>query len=169
MGLATRLAEAIAQFLEPLPGSLIVFLLAAFPILELRGSIPFGIGVLGMGWPAALFYSLLGNIVIVPLIWRLFARLEHFGRRWGRLARYLDRLYERTHRRTRHRIETYEEIAVFFLVALPIPGAGAWTGALIVHVFDLPRHKSFWVIAAGLVASGLLVTAATVTGIRFFT
>lgn len=154
----------LADVLSPFPDWLVVLIVAMLPIMELRGSIPLGIGVLGMPWPLVLTLSIVGNLVVIPFIWWLLQPIEDLIRRWPRAARRLDRIYSRTRRRSRKRIETYEELALFAVVVIPLPGTGAWTSALLAHLFDLPRVKAFWFIAAGILVAGLLFTMAMVTG-----
>ena len=169
MTVATALGEWLANLLDPFPNWLIILFVSMLPVLELRGSIPLGIGFLGMDWPTVLVLAIIGNLIVVPFIWWLLQPIEDLIRRWTWAGRQIDRLYHRTRHRSRKRIETYEELALFLFVAIPLPGTGAWTGALIAHLFDLPRFKSFWVIALGVLAAGIVVTAATLTGIGLFT
>jgi len=52
-------------------------------------------------------------------------------------------------------------IALAALVAIPLPGTGAWTGALIAWMLGLSRWKSFIAIAAGVVIAGFIVLLAS--------
>ena len=47
------------------------------------------------------------------------------------------------------------------LVAIPLPGTGAWTGALVAAMLDLQLKRAFPAIAVGVAVAGLIVTTAT--------
>lgn len=47
------------------------------------------------------------------------------------------------------------------LVAVPLPGTGAWTGALVAAMLDMQLKRAFPSIALGVAAAGLIVTMAT--------
>ena len=46
-------------------------------------------------------------------------------------------------------------------MAIPLPGTGAWTGALVAAMLDMQLKRAFPAIAAGVVVAGLIVTIAT--------
>lgn len=56
-------------------------------------------------------------------------------------------------------IEKYGYLGLFLFVAIPLPGTGAWTGALIAAVLEMNRKKSFLVIAIGVFVAGLIMMA----------
>ena len=55
----------------------------------------------------------------------------------------------------------YEFWGLLLLVAIPLPGTGAWTGALVAAMLDMQLKRAFPAIAAGVVVAGLIVTIAT--------
>jgi uncharacterized membrane protein len=61
-------------------------------------------------------------------------------------------------------IERYEEIGLMAFVAIPLPGTGAWTGALIAFLFGLDFKKSLLVIAIGVLIAGVIVTSLCLLG-----
>ena len=51
----------------------------------------------------------------------------------------------------------YELLGLCILVAIPLPGTGAWTGALVASVLRLRLKTAFPAIALGVVIAGVLV------------
>lgn len=45
--------------------------------------------------------------------------------------------------------------------AIPLPGTGAWTGALVADVLDIRMRTALPAIAAGVVIAGCITTAVT--------
>lgn len=165
MSFAQDVARWIAQLLDPFPDWLIVMLVSMLPVAELRGGIPLGILFLGMPWWTVYILAVVANIAVVPVIWWVLGPVERLLRHIGFMDRFLTWLFERTRRKSTKHIEAYEELGVFLFVAVPLPGTGAWTGALIAYLFDLPRRKTLFVIAAAVAVAGLLVLALIQGGI----
>ncbi len=145
--------QDVARSLDFLPDFIVVAILAASPVLEVRGSIPVAAVVFDMPWAEAFTWSLLGNLAVLPPLWAALPHVEALLRRAEWAARTLDRIFARTRSRSIRRIETYEEAAVFFLVAVPLPGSGLWTGILAAYVFGLQKRKSWPFLFAGAVVA----------------
>ncbi|MDR1928160.1 MAG: small multi-drug export protein [Oscillospiraceae bacterium] len=147
------LAQAAAHWLDLLTA----FCMSMLPVLELRGGIVFA-AARGIPFVLAFLVCLLGNILPIPFILlflrRVFAFLERF-RYTARLVRWL----ERKARKKEGKLQKYELLGLFLLVAIPLPGTGAWTGALVAVVFDIQIRKSFPVIALGVLAAGCVMAA----------
>ena len=58
-------------------------------------------------------------------------------------------------------VEKYEFIGLMILVAIPLPGTGAWTGALVATVMELEFKKSILAIFLGVIIAAIIVTAIT--------
>ena len=54
-------------------------------------------------------------------------------------------------------IEKYGYWGLFLFVAIPLPGTGAWTGALIAAMLDMDKKKSFLAIALGVAGAGIIM------------
>ena len=52
-------------------------------------------------------------------------------------------------------------IALSLFVALPVPGTGAWTGALVASLFNLPRKTSFLAVLLGVLLCGVIMSLAS--------
>ncbi len=146
---------------------LVVFLLSLLPFIELRGSIPYGI-FHGLNPILVFFISICGNILPVPFLILFLEDVEKFLRRWGRISRALDWLFERTYARADKKIRRWEYLGLIFFVAIPLPGTGAWTGSLIAYLFKMGVKKSTLMIFVGVVIAGLIVSAVSFYGLKLF-
>ncbi|MGI5970361.1 MAG: COG2426 family protein [Oscillospiraceae bacterium] len=129
------------------------------PVLELRGAIPFGIS-LGLSDNAAFFASLIGNMIpVIPII-LLIRQIFAWLRRYPKLSATIDRLEKRAHIKGRVAMK-YRMWGLFILVAIPLPGTGAWTGALIAGVLEMRLRDSLIAIFFGVLLAGVIVLLAT--------
>lgn len=137
---------------------ILIFLMSMLPVWELRGSIPVAIYKYGMTPFEAFFWAFLGNffagaLLVLTLDWiarKIIARVEFLQRIYRKVS-------ERTETKHREKIEKLAEVGIFVLVALPLPGTGAWTGALAATVFELKKLPSILSIGLGLIACGAIV------------
>lgn len=158
----------LVQWLDVLPPALAVILLAMSPVGEVRLAIPVAILYYGMGWAEAFTWSLLGNFAIVPLLHWVYPAVERGLRRWGPLDRAIERIYAKTRRKHSQRVLRYEEYAIFLFIATPIPGTGAWSGALVAYVFGIPFKAAVRFYYAGIVAACFLTAFLVEAGVWGF-
>jgi uncharacterized membrane protein len=137
----------------------IVLLVSVAPISELRGAIPLALAR-GAPVPAAFFLALTGNLVVIPLVLLCLRLGESWIRRVPAGARLLDWLFGRVRRHERL-IRRYGPLGLALLVAIPLPGTGAWTGAIAAHVLSIPPRRALVPIAAGVMIAGVLVLLAS--------
>lgn len=135
------------------------FFMAMLPVVELRGAIPFGVAA-GLHPLMAMAAAMLGNLVPVPLILLLLRRVFRWLRHVPRLGGWIDRLERRAHLKGR-KVRKYRLLGLVLLVAVPLPGTGAWTGALVADVLDIRMRTALPAIALGVVIAGAAVTAMT--------
>lgn len=134
------------------------FLLAMVPVVELRGALPLG---MARGLPvwAAYIAAVLGNLFPVPFILLLVRRVFALVRRVPWLGERVDALERRAHLKGRT-VRKYRLFGLVLLVALPLPGTGAWTGALVADVLDIRARHALPAIALGVLTAGGIVAAA---------
>ncbi|MDR2501997.1 MAG: small multi-drug export protein [Oscillospiraceae bacterium] len=137
---------------------IVTFLSSMVPIIELRGAIPYGV-MSGLPIWISAVVAIFGNILPVPFI-ILFARriLDWMKTKSLRLCRLAGRLENRARSK---RLYKGELLGLFLFVAIPLPGTGAWTGALIAAVLSLRLKYAFPVIAAGVAAAGVIIALLT--------
>lgn len=143
------------------------FLISMVPVIELRGGLPYGIA-LDLPYPLALTAAVVGNMVPVPFIIvyirRVFAWLrKHFEKLDGLITT----LEQKAHVKGRV-VQKYSAIGLCLLVAIPLPGTGAWTGALVAAMLDMRLKKAVPTILLGVLIAAGIMTAVTFGVIRAF-
>lgn len=131
-----------------------LFCISMMPIVELRGGIPAG-AAMGLPFWAVYLTCVLGNLLPVPFL-ILFAKkvLEKLSI-LPRIGGFFQKLINRADEKAA-KIGQYEKWGLFVLVAIPLPGTGAWTGSLVAAVLRMRTLQAFLVIAAGVLVSGLI-------------
>ena len=148
-------------FINTFLGKIIsTFFISMVPVIELRGAIPIGTG---MGLPLwlAIFVSIIGNMVPVPFIIVFIRKIfEWMRKKLPKLDGLVSKLEARAdkHKGT---VLKYEFWGLFILVAIPLPGTGAWTGALVAAMMDMRLKKAVPAIFLGVVTAGIVVAFAT--------
>ena len=94
---------------------------------------------------------------IIVYIRRIFLWLR---RRFPKLNRLVDQLERKAHLKGR-KVSKYKYLGLFVFVAIPLPGTGAWTGALAAAFLDMPLRRALPSIFLGVVTAGLIMTLAT--------
>ena len=139
---------------------LLTMVVSMIPVIELRGGIPFGVAA-GLPVWAALLAAVIGNLIPVPFIIVYIRRIFLWMRR--RLPRFggmIDRLEAKAHLKGQ-KVKKYQYFGLALFVAIPLPGTGAWTGALAAAFLDMRLRKAFPSVVAGVVVAGVLVSAIT--------
>ena len=132
------------------------------PVVELRGGIPFGTA-LGLNRWLALLAAVAGNMLPAPLIIVYIRRvLLWLRRRFPRLQRLVDTL-ERKANLKGEAVERFQSLGLYILVAVPLPGTGAWTGALVAAFLNLRLRRALPPIFLGVVTAGMIITFLTRT------
>ena len=72
----------------------------------------------------------------------------------------IDRLEARSVRKA-VAVKKYRLWGLLLLVAVPLPGTGAWTGALVADLLDIRLKHAFPVIAIGVLIAGAIMSAVT--------
>ena len=139
---------------------LITILTAMIPVIELRGAIPAGTAAGLEPWEAFIL-ACIGNMIPVPFI-IMFARrlLIVLRRKYRKLNSLLLKLQNRT-RAKAEIVRDYEIFGLIILVAIPLPGTGAWTGALVAALMKLDLKYALISIGAGVLIAGCIVMGIT--------
>lgn len=138
------------------------------PLIELRGAIPVAIGMdLGLPEWAVLIIATIGNIVPVPIIYFFARKFLEWGskRKWKPLKQFCTFCLKKGQKAGTKLLKkagdygTY--FALFFFVAIPIPGTGAWTGTLAASILNLDFKKTMFAITAGILVAGFIMLVAS--------
>ncbi len=146
---------------------IITLVLAALPVSELRGAIPYAIAAGGMSWQEAYIIAVIGNFIPVIPILILLESVSNYLMRYRIFNRFFTWLFERTRRKGRL-IERFEAIGLILFVAIPLPITGAWTGCIAAFIFKVPLKYAIPAILMGIMIAGTIVTLASLGVIQFW-
>ena len=142
---------------------LITFLISMVPVIELRGAIPSAIAMDIEPWLACTL-SVIGNMIPVPFILLFIRKIFVWMKRYEKLEKIVTKLENRAASKSES-VKKYELIGLCLLVAIPLPGTGAWTGALVAALMDMRFRRALPIIFLGVVIAGIVVTLVTTLGI----
>lgn len=149
---------------------ILTFLMSMVPIVELRGGIPFGVG-LGLPWWHAVILCMFGNMVPVPFIFFFARRILEWGSDKPVIGKFFSWCLKKGH----HGGEKLTEKAgrgifwaLLFFVGIPLPGTGAWTGTLAASLLDLDFKKTVTAVLCGVALAAVIITILTLCGVQVF-
>ena len=135
-------------------GELIIFVVSMLPVLELRGGI-LAAGMLNVDMVRAFFICMAGTLLPIPFI-LVFTRKVLDWLRNTRFVKLVHRLEARAERKSKS-IEKYKTFGLFVFVAVPLPGTGAWTGAIVAALLGMRFRHAMLSIIAGTVTAGIIM------------
>ena len=145
---------------------LTILILAATPIIELRGSIPLGLG-LGIPVLQNYFLGVVGSIIpVIPILWFLNTLTESL-RKVPIFNKFFEWLFKRTRSRSKL-VEKYETIGLILFISIPLPVTGVWTGCVAAYLFGLRWFNTFIAATIGTSIAGIIVTLLSLGVINFF-
>ena len=143
-----------------LKARIITFLMAMVPVIELRGAIPYGF-IAGLSVPEAFILAVLGNLAPIPFLVvftrKVFEWLRTKSEGLDRMVRKLEAKADKN----KELVEKYEFFGLMLLVAIPLPGTGAWTGALVAAMMNMRLKRAMPAITVGVIVAGIIVTTLT--------
>ena len=150
---------------------LIVFLISMVPLIELRGAIPVA---LGMGLPTVPAYILcvIGNMLPVPIIY-FFARKVLI---WGADKKFIGKFFtfciEKGEKGGQKLVKTAGRgglfVALMLVVGIPLPGTGAWTGALAASFLNMGFKSTVASVSLGVIMAGIIMGVVSALGLHIF-
>ena len=142
---------------------LIVLVIGALPVSELRGAIPVGINIFHMPWHKVFLLAVIGNTIPVPIILKGFDYLAKLISLAGPGKRFIEWLLTHT-RKQSMRIRKYERIGLILFVAIPLPITGAWTASIAAFLMGLRFWYAFFAIFCGIIIAATIVTCLSLLG-----
>lgn len=155
------MAESLAQtlvtfFQDKFPPEITIFLVSLLPILELRGGM-IAARLLGVPFLRAFAICFLGNMVPIPFILLFIKKIFQFLRRYPFFQKIIVRLEAKTEK-NKDKILRYKSWGLLIFVAIPLPGTGGWTGALMAALLDIPTKRALPIITLGVFIAGLIMS-----------
>lgn len=141
----------------------IVFLISMVPLIELRGAIPYS-QIFGLPLIPSFIIAIIGNMIPVPFIY-LFARKILV---WGAVKPVIGKFFsfclekgEKGGQKLQASAGRGLYWALLIFVGIPLPGTGAWTGALAASLLDMDFKKSVWAVTGGVLVAGVIMGLAS--------
>jgi uncharacterized membrane protein len=143
-----------------------VFFAAMLPVTELRGAIPLGV-TLGLSPAENYIAAVAGNLLPVPFVVIFIRRV--FG--WLQtksnfLNKIVDKLTNSALKKSNKLRPGSFLIALIIFVAIPLPGTGAWTGAIISAFLNIRLKTALPAIFTGVIIAGIVVSLLSY-GVKF--
>jgi len=162
--------EIVLDFFENLFGShylgwsAAVFLLSMMPgIGGPMTTIPLGTA-LGLPVATSALICIAGNLFPVPFVIIFIRRIFRWMRRKSvRLGKIADRFEKKAKEKgARFHRGMFIGLLVFVAIPIPLPGMGAWTGALIAGVSNIRIKIALPAIGIGVVIATLITSSVTI-------
>lgn len=129
------------------------------PLFELRGSIIVG-AAMGIPWWINYIVSVCGNLLPIPFILLFIRGILRWMKGVKGLSKIALWLEKKAHKHSA-KVMKYATFGLFLFVAIPIPGTGAWTGALIAALFEMRLKYSLPSITLGVLTAGVIMVCAS--------
>lgn len=156
------MSEAIVDYLVgifqgSIPEELIIFLISMMPVVELRGGM-IAAKLLDVELLRAFVICYIGNIIPIPFILLFIRKIFEFLKKFSPTRKLVEKL-ESSSMRKSEKVQKGSKWGLLTFVAIPLPGTGGWTGALIAALLDMRIKTSFPVIALGVLIANLIMSA----------
>ncbi len=153
------MVDTVIAALDGLPKELIIFVVSMLPILELRGGM-IAASLLGIEWSRAILICLIGNMIPIPFILLFIKQIFKLLKKFNGLNKIITKLENKADEKG-SKINKSRNWGLFAFVAIPLPGTGAWTGALVATMLDIRMRRSFPIIFVGVITAGLIMSVLT--------
>ena len=141
----------------------IIFLISMVPILELRGGLlAAGPALLNVPMWRAIPICIIGNIIPVPFILWLITPIFNWMKGTKKLRTMVEKMETRALNKS-DQIEKYEFWGLVICVGIPLPGTGAWSGALIASLLGIRFRKAFPAVVLGILMATVIMTVLSYT------
>ncbi len=155
------MSERIAEYLvatlgENFSPEIVTFIVSMLPILELRGGL-IAAKLMNVEFFKAFIICFAGNILPIPFILLFIRKIFQLLKKIPAIERILTKLEARSLRKAEN-VKKYRLLGLLLFVAIPLPGTGAWTGALIADLLDIRIKHSFPTICLGVLIAGVIVS-----------
>lgn len=152
--------ESLVEFFIDLFGGIskevIIFVISLMPILELRGGL-LAASLLDVEYIRALIVCIVGNVLPIPFVLLFLRYILNVLAKWNVTKKFVNWL-ERKVEQKREQIDKYGYWGLVIFVGIPLPGTGAWTGALLAVMLGLDRKKSFVCILLGVLMAAAIMS-----------
>jgi uncharacterized membrane protein len=144
---------------DKVPEELIVFVISLMPVLECRGGM-IAARLMEIPFLKAFLICYFGNVIPIPFIILFIRKIFDFLRKFKFFEKIILKLEAKTEK-NKDKILKYESLGLLLFVAIPLPGTGGWTGALMAALLDIRFKRALPIIALGVLIAGFIMSAVT--------
>lgn len=134
----------------------IVFIISSMPILELRGGL-LAAAILKIPYIKAATICIIGNILPIPFLLLFLNKIFDLMERWEPTKKLVN-FFKKKAEKNKSKIDKYGFWGLVLFVGIPLPGTGAWTGALVASVFNMDFKKSILAILVGIMLAFIIMS-----------
>lgn len=154
------IVNELTTFLQDkIPEELVAFVISLCPVLECRGGM-IAARLMEIPFVKAFLICYIGNMLPIPFIILFIRKIFDFLRRFKFFSKIVEKLEAKTEK-NKEKVLKYEAWGLLLFVAIPLPGTGGWTGALMAALLDIRMKKSLPIIALGVLIAGFIMSAIT--------
>lgn len=155
-----QIVDAITGLLQDkIPAELVTFLISLCPILECRGGM-IAARIMEIPFIKAFVICCVGNLLPIPFIILFIRKIFDFLRRFSLFEKIITKLEAKTEK-NKEKVLRYKSWGLLLFVAIPLPGTGGWTGALMAALLDIRIKRSLPIIALGVIIAGFIMSGLT--------
>ena len=155
-----QIVNSIMNFLQnKIPEELVAFVISLFPILECRGGM-IAARLMEIPFVTAFLLCYIGNMLPIPFIILFIRKIFDFLRRFKFFEKIITKLEAKT-AKNKDKVLRYKSWGLLLFVAIPLPGTGGWTGALMAALLDIPFKRALPVITLGVLIAGFIMSGLT--------
>ncbi|MFZ5799822.1 MAG: COG2426 family protein [Candidatus Omnitrophota bacterium] len=161
--MATEFIKSLLSALEGIPKEIVVMIISAMPIGEIRLGLPVALFLFKFPVWKAMLFSILGNIsFIIPTLF-LFRPVADYLERFGIFKQFFDWFFERTKKKA-EMVQRYESLGLVVFVGIPLPMTGAWSGCIAATLFKVKFRYAFLANVLGVIMAGVIVLLLCLSG-----
>lgn len=154
------IVNEITMFLQDkVPEELVAFVVSLMPVLECRGGM-IAARLMEIPFLKAFLICYLGNMLPIPFIILFIRKIFDFLRKYSFFEKIIVKLEAKTEK-NKEKVLKYESWGLLLFVAIPLPGTGGWTGALMAGLLDMRFKRSLPIIALGVLIAGFIMSGLT--------
>ncbi len=135
---------------------IIAFIVSLLPVLELRGGL-IAAKLMDVEFLRAFVICYIGNMLPIPFILLFIRKIFNLLKKNERIAAFIDKLESKSLSKA-DQVKKYRLWGLFIFVAIPLPGTGAWTGALIADLLNIRIRDAMIAIGAGVIVAGIIIS-----------
>ena len=150
---------------------LAVFFLSMVPLIELRGAIPIALGY-DLNPVAAYIVCVVGNMLPVPFIYFFARKFLVWGADKKVIGKFFRFCLNKGEKAGQKLVKTAKRgglvVALMIFVGVPLPGTGAWTGALGASFLDMGIKSTTLAVSLGVIMAGIIMAVVSALGLHIF-